>query len=209
MFKAETRALRLNWNTLMITSGLSNDTGATYFEQLCAAYNEPHRFYHDLNHIASMLGLLEASGFDTPLAQWAVWYHDVIYKPGSTKNEKRSAELAELIMRSLNVDEDLIRNTVQTILETKNHQTKSTKKDVLAVLDADMSILGMDEEIYLNYRESVRKEFSHIPNFLYRRGRKKFIKSILKQPYIYHLDWFRARLEKQARKNMTNELKLL
>jgi predicted metal-dependent HD superfamily phosphohydrolase len=80
---------------------------------------------------------------------------------------------------------------------------------VLAVLDADMSILGMDVEIYKCYQENIRKEFSHTPKFLYSHSRKKFIRSILKQPFIYHLDWFQSKFEKQARKNMADELKSL
>jgi predicted metal-dependent HD superfamily phosphohydrolase len=103
MTSIQAKELQASWNALMLESGLSSDAGKAYFEQLCSAYTESHRFYHNLDHIAFMLTLLRDSGHDKPLTQWATWYHDVVYKPGSTKNEKLSAELAESSMRALGI----------------------------------------------------------------------------------------------------------
>lgn len=53
--------------------------------------------YHNLEHIAACLSLLEeykhlASGYNQ--VEVALWYHDVVYDPKQKDNEEKSAALA-------------------------------------------------------------------------------------------------------------------
>jgi len=71
-----------------------------WFEVVLRAYNEPHRHYHTLKHIKSMLRNLDNISLTLPLTsqqievlQVAIWFHDIVYivpsEPG--RNECTSA----------------------------------------------------------------------------------------------------------------------
>lgn len=74
---------------------------ATELNAVLAAWNEPQRHYHDLRHLRECLGrwsawqhLAEHPG-EVALA---VWYHDAVYQPQASANERQSAEWAERAM---------------------------------------------------------------------------------------------------------------
>ena len=48
-----------------------------------------------------------------------------------------------------------------------------------------------------------------MPTFLYKRGRRKVLKSLLERPHIYHSTLFKNALEAKARENMKRELENL
>ena len=75
------------------------------WDLLARHYREPHRFYHNLDHIVHCLGELDAARaeleeFDA--TEMAIWFHDVIYHYGAKDNETLSAhtfrDLAEPAM---------------------------------------------------------------------------------------------------------------
>ena len=56
---------------------------------LAAAYREPHRRYHDGNHVAEVLGwydrVADDVGWRQPVEVYlAIVFHDAIYQPGAT-----------------------------------------------------------------------------------------------------------------------------
>ena len=66
-------------------------------DSVLQSWQEPHRHYHGLDHLRDCLARLDespATGMERDLAEAALWYHDVIYRPGAPDNEARSAELA-------------------------------------------------------------------------------------------------------------------
>src|SRR5579862_4466494 len=68
-------------------------------EALAAAYGEPHRRYHDANHVAEVLAwydrVADDVGWDRPVEVYvAILFHDAIYAPGAKDNEARSAAWA-------------------------------------------------------------------------------------------------------------------
>ena len=68
-------------------------TSRTEWAALVGAWSEPHRRYHDLAHLAAVLGLVSGlPGADDPDAvRLAAWYHDIAYDPERTDNEEVSA----------------------------------------------------------------------------------------------------------------------
>ncbi len=59
-------------------------------ENLTINYTNSSRHYHNIQHIHQMLKLSEQFEFSATL-QLAIWFHDMIYKALSTRNEIESA----------------------------------------------------------------------------------------------------------------------
>jgi predicted metal-dependent HD superfamily phosphohydrolase len=210
------KELEVRWRELLESYHIEPQIGALIFQDILTAYSEPHRHYHNLNHLNHMfqeLDTYEADSREIDSASrvtnemlWAVWYHDIVYKPGASSNEKKSAIKAKESMLQLNIQQSSIDKVVALIMATKNHQTNTGDISTQVFLDADMAILGSDEDYYLKYRDSVRREHANIPDFLFNRGRKKFLSQTLKQSRIFMSSFFYDKYEQIARKNIDNEL---
>src|SRR4051812_494474 len=88
------------WLELMDACKAREEPRLHAFVQLATADAEPHRHYHNLQHIIDMLDQMpwilvrKDKDSDMLLLQLATWYHDVVYDPRSSENESRSAEVA-------------------------------------------------------------------------------------------------------------------
>ena len=64
-------------------------TSRTEWAAIIGAWSEPHRRYHDLAHLAAVLGLVGAlagTADDPDAVRLAAWYHDIAYDPESGDN---------------------------------------------------------------------------------------------------------------------------
>lgn len=95
------------------------------------------------------------------------------------------------------------------ILATKRHEAEGDPSDVGLFLDADLSILGADEETYTAYSEAVRREYAWVPEAAYRDGRLKVLTSFLRRERLYHIEPMAERFEAQARRNLSDEVQAL
>ena len=207
-------SLEIRWRKLLENYHIAQEIGTLLFQEILTAYSESQRHYHNLNHLNHMFQELDAyevgsSEAATNEMLWAVWYHDIVYKPGASTNEKKSAIKAKESMYQLGIQQSTIDKVSELIMATENHQTNTGDIDTQVFLDADMAILGSDESSYLKYCESVRQEHSSIPDFLFNRGRKKFLSSVLEQGTIFMSSFFNNKYEKTARRNIETELSIL
>lgn len=203
----ESLDLQKQWNNLVVASGIEIGAARGHFNDLCQAYGEPHRHYHTLDHINQMLHWLNQAGVVDTAALWAAWYHDYVYNPGKKDNEGKSAVRAGTVLSELGVGADVVVRVAQMIEATKSHKVNGiVDSSIDLLLDADMAILGVTEHSYDQYCQAVRKEFKSVPGFLYRRGRKAFLGSVLDQRRIYTSEWFYDRFEERARINLSVEL---
>ena len=204
-------SLEIRWQELVESCKVDQKVAEQCFQEITVAYNEPHRYYHNLNHLEHMFRELECcktdSGFNVSNEMlWAVWYHDIVYKPGAKNNEKRSAEIAKNSLLELGISKENTDRVFELIMATKIHQCDSNDCEIQMFLDADMAILGSNKSTYSIYCETVRKEHSSIPGFLFNKGRKKFLASVLKQDDIFLSNYFNNKYEKIARENIQEEL---
>ena len=95
------------------------------------------------------------------------------------------------------------------ILGTQKHDATDLDYDGKLFLDLDLAILGTNENIYQNYKNAIRREYSFVPWFLYRRSRAKIMTNFLEREFIYFTDELREKFETQARANIANEIKEL
>lgn len=179
--------------------------------ELTHCYSEPHRHYHTLAHIASLLEQREqhAAHF-TQLHEvdLAILYHDVIYDPSRTDNEAASAELAKMRLREAGVPEKSIEHISDLILSTQTHDAQSIP-DAALLLDLDLSVLGASPEVYAAYAKQIRQEYSMYPDALYGVGRAKVLTHFLERPRIYQTALYFDLYEYQARGNLRGELEAL
>ncbi len=172
------------------------------------SYQEKKRFYHNLNHIEDML-----SSFSSYKAQidkpeeilFALFYHDIIYKATSNKNELKSAQYAlKILPHNISMNKDFI---FEAIISTQKHLSENFS--IQWLLDFDLKILGSDSEIYEDYVQQIRKEYAIYPDFLYKPGRKKALEHFLYRDQIYFTQVFYEKYEKQARENILREIELI
>jgi predicted metal-dependent HD superfamily phosphohydrolase len=139
---------------------------------------------------------------------FALFYHDIIYKPASSHIEEKSAELAEVRLRQIGYPGEQIEKCKQIILATKTH-FECADTDINYFTDADLCILGQNWANYSIYARNIRKEYLIYPDFIYNPGRKKVLSHFLAMKRIFKTDFFFEKFEKMARKNLTRELDLL
>jgi predicted metal-dependent HD superfamily phosphohydrolase len=176
------------------------------WSSLSALYQEPHRHYHNLTHIAVSLAALDATGKGTPELEGAIWFHDVIYDPTRPDNEEASIawfESATVAWLAPGTRSTIVR----LISATDFRLPRADDPDEALMVDIDLAILSADWPAYDAYRRSVRREYAHVPDAVFRAGRAKVMASFLTEP-IYRTPYFTLR-ETKARENIARELALL
>ena len=179
------------------------------FQRLAAAYQAPTRHYHTLHHVASLLRRLDTAALhDRPVVELAVWYHDAVYHALKPDNEARSAAEALQFLQSSALAPARQQRVAFLINRTADHTQPQPPNDtdLLAFLDADLSILGAPEAEYLEYARQVRREYRRVPLLLYRPGRRKVLAKMLAAPVLFHTPALHAELDAAARRNLAAEL---
>jgi len=190
------------WGSLMATFDLPTNE-ATY-DKLIAAYSEKQRFYHTAEHIDACLGHLKTvkDKIDHPHeVELALWFHDAVYQPFSSTNEKDSADWAEDFLISQAVASGSIQRVKRLILITQHH-AETEAKDEDYMIDIDLSILGTSSDIYDVFETNIRKEYIKVPSFIFRKKRKAILKEFLQRDRLYQTDHFFSKLETQAKQNL-------
>lgn len=188
-------------------------------DALQAAYATPPRAYHHAGHVNALMShfreVAAGPGWHRPGDVWlAVLYHDAVYEPGRGDNETRSADLArDHIARWLaGTDVDVDADHVAALIElTARHGRIDADEpgegpdadDARHFLDCDMAILGAPPQAFAAYDRAIAAEYrGHVPAWLYKLNRKRFLKALLQRPRLYLSDFFHQRLDAQARINL-------
>lgn len=197
------------WTALMRRFGLADNL--QMLDQINAAYSEPHRHYHTAAHIEACLLELDSV---RSLAQSeaevevALWFHDAIYVPTASDNERRSADLASQFLMSAGVPAATSARVHSHVMATA-HNAEPADFDARLLVDIDLFILGQDPEVYDRFERAVRKEYKWVPWRLYRRKRTGILRSFLDREFIYCTEPFRRRYELPARANLERAIDAL
>ncbi len=178
------------------------------FLKLVVRYSERHRCYHTLHHVNACLALLDEVADlinDSFNIELALWFHDIIYDPLQNDNEEVSAEYAKACLETMSLNSIEI-NQIKHLIQLTKHPSTPSTNDEKYLIDIDLSILGAENELFDTYEAWIRKEYSVVPNFLYKKGRKKVLSSFLKSDCIYQTEYFHGKYEIQARQNINRSL---
>lgn len=185
------------------------------------AYATPVRAYHHFGHVQDVLHrfaeVTAGAGWTQPAeAYLAVLYHDAIYDAGRRDNEARSAELAKAeIARWLPESGIDTLRVAELIQLTARHGQLSPADfgddgfslDACHFLDCDMAILGATPEVFEAYDRGIAEEYAgHLPGFLFRLNRRRFLKGLMSRERIFLSHWFHERYDAQARGNIARTL---
>jgi predicted metal-dependent HD superfamily phosphohydrolase len=190
------------WQALMHALGLAEN--ANTLVALGAAYREPQRFYHTQAHITDCLDQFERLREQAQRPneiELAIWFHDAIYRPHRSDNERRSADWASRFLRDSGASADVADRVSGLILATR-HAIVPVDPDTAILIDVDLSILAADADRYAQFEADVRREYRWVPRFVYRRKRAAILASFLQRSRIYATDLFHARYEAPARRNL-------
>ena len=190
-----------HWQALWRRLGFAGGA-QPWHAKLLAAYAEPQRAYHTLQHLDECLRTFdEAMASDLiakpDLIEMALWFHDAVYDPKSSENEALSAQMA---VEALG-DGEAAREVARLIMLTKSHQPGDGPDDAW-IIDIDLFILAQSPERVLEYERQIRQEYDWVPEETYREKRVEILKGFLDRERIYQTEWARHRFEEPARENL-------
>lgn len=159
-------------------SGWTERVGRDKLETTLLKYQEPHRSYHNLEHLAhtvqemkrlKMSRNVEFTPLQFSILAKALFFHDAVYDPLSSDNEAQSAKLMG------QVEFDALSTSL--ILATASHQSKNILEE--AMIACDLAILGRPEAEYKRYAQGIRQEYSSIPLNVYCRERVRILNKLV------------------------------
>ncbi|HJZ93923.1 MAG TPA: hypothetical protein VKE40_23820 [Gemmataceae bacterium] len=205
-------AMQAGWVRLLARFSVAPADAYPVFDWLVAAYSEPQRHYHTLEHLSEMFRVaarLADAAADPAAVELAIWFHDTIYDPRAKDNEERSAALSVEVLRPLRVPEETIQHVAAMIRATAHSATADVDADTAVLLDADLAILGAAEPRYARYAADIGREYAWVEESAYRAGRAKVLEAFLARPRIYRTERMHAVAEEPARRNLRAELEQL
>ena len=179
-------------------------------------YDEPHRRYHDLRHIETVLTLVDelAAAEDLGDDQRAVlrlaaWFHDAVYDPTATDNEESSALLAETTLTEVGASLGVVVEVARLVRLTTAHEAAAGDRVGAVLCDADLAVLASRPDRYDAYSAAVRQEYAFAPDEQFRTGRAEVLQRLLARDRLYATEAARSRWERSARANLEHELATL
>jgi predicted metal-dependent HD superfamily phosphohydrolase len=184
-------------------------TSRTEWAAVVGAWTEPHRRFHDLAHLAAVLGIVDqlAGSADPVAVRLAAWYHDVAYDPRRSDNEEVSAARARIGLLGL-VDDATVDEVQRLVLLTAGHDPAPDDANGAVLCDADLAVLASPPPAYAGYASAVREEYGHLTDAEFTAGRIAVLEALLALPALFRTPtaqpWTAA-----ARANLAAELSLL
>jgi predicted metal-dependent HD superfamily phosphohydrolase len=199
------------WLTLARRAGARDDVAGTG-SALLGRWSEPHRAYHDLAHLDEVLrriDLLAEEAGHPDLVRLAAWFHDAVYDPGATDNEERSAEVATVALAALGLAPGVVDEVARLVRLTATHAVGPADRDGAVLCDADLAVLAADPLRYQSYVEGVRREYAHLDDPAFARGRADVLHRLLDRPQLFMTAYGRREWEQLARTNVSAETRSL
>jgi predicted metal-dependent HD superfamily phosphohydrolase len=179
---------------------------------LLRRWAEPHRRYHNLTHLSSVLTVVEqhaAIAEDADAVRLAAWFHDAVYDPRADDNEERSAALAERILPDLGLSPERVTEVGRLVRLTAGHEVDPGDRNGSLLADADLAILSATPREYDAYTRAVREEYGHVPDEQFRIGRATVLQRLVSLPALYRIVPQRAAWTAKAHANLRRELSVL
>lgn len=195
--------LERSWLRAWSGAGVSRP-GAAVFHALLAAYGEPHRKYHTLQHLRECLTRFDDAAVDALRAaevEIALWFHDAVYDVNRSDNEVRSADWARGALLEAGASHDGAER-VHALIMVTTHSGVPASADERLLVDIDLAIFGSDSARFAEYEQQIRAEYGHVPEALFKEKRRSILRSFIDRERIYGTPRLYADLERPARANL-------
>ena len=156
-----------------------NMLGLNGLTKIIDCYNEPHRYYHNWQHIINMLTYLHDTGNKQDELVLATLYHDIVYDPRAKDNEEKSAEMFIEHWKGMKGQGELI---YDMIMDTKTHVPRDGWGKILC--EADLDGFSKSFEEVVRGTDNIFKEFQIHDWTKYKQGRIDVLIHLSKLPLI-------------------------
>jgi len=200
---------RALWQRCLIDGAF--DDSQKIHQRLLDGYDEPQRHYHTLAHIEQCMAMFDqcsSLAHNPDALELAVWFHDVIFEPGKSDNEARSAKL--YLQFSDGVHDQATRGLVERLIMATLHDGSSLEdSDARYMVDIDLSSFGLSWEYFLEDSGNLRLENADLSDAEYYRRKTSFQGRLLARERFYLSDYFAERLDAQARANLARYFEMI
>lgn len=185
-----------------------------YFDLLSECYKEPPRAYHTLTHVEWGLKRIDEIAMnephehdELPAIEFAMWFHDAVMRfgEGADLDEEASAHLASNIANEVGLCAEFILQ-VKRLIRATDHQYEPMRIDEMILVDADLSILGANEEAFRDYERRVRSEWGHVSDLEFMAGRLKVLDRFASKRRIFSTQYASNKWEWMARSNIERSM---
>ncbi|MFC5461374.1 N-methyl-D-aspartate receptor NMDAR2C subunit [Massilia niabensis] len=177
---------------------------------LLAAYGEPQRHYHTLQHLAECFAHLDEAQAPAGQArevELALWFHDAVYDVHVRDNERRSADWALRDLGAAGLPPGLCERVAFLVMSTA-HDAPAASPDAQLLTDIDLAILGAPRARFAEYERQIRAEYAHVLAALFAGKRREVLQGFLERDRIYQTAHFATRYEQAARANLAQAIAL-
>ena len=145
-----------------------------------ARYDEPHRHYHNGDHLRKVLGYIDAlllDAEDQRILRYAAIFHDAVYDPASKRNELDSANLWWDWVIEQGPGMVRYQQKVWDLIMDTKHTLPPRGRLGRIICDADLHELVTGSPELLHYNELlIRKEFLPLTDWpTYKEARIEFL----------------------------------
>jgi len=196
--------LERSWRGAWRAIGAAGD-GAPVGDALLAAYREPQRHYHTLQHLRECIERCNACrdlAARPAEVEIALWFHDAVYDVHRNDNERRSADWARAALAGAGVAADVVARAESLVMATRHGSATPESADEELLVDIDLAILGADGDRFAEYDAQIRREYAHVAEAEFRARRGAVLAAFLARDRIYRTAGLRAELEARARTNL-------
>lgn len=190
------------WIRLWRNLGAQGDPEPVFCE-LAERYDEPGRSFHTAAHINHCLDEFDRARtlmIFPPLVEYAIWFHDAVYRCNPGNDEERSAEIAYAVLFGAGLP-NMARQIYALIMATR-HPSSPITKDARVLSDIDLSSLSLTPTEFDKNSEAVRAEYGCVADHVFFPAAVAFFDELLARKRIYFHDYFALRYEAAARDNL-------
>ncbi len=200
--KALTVPLMERWNSLFPDH---EELGLELLER----WGEQHRKYHSRTHLLAVLEALDTlTEPSAPPATvvLAAWFHDAVYEGVAGQDEEESARLAEDRLALAGLPPADVAEVARLVRLTATHAPKPGDDAGALLCDADLSVLGGNEDSYARYLAAVREDYAHVSDDDFAKGRAAVVRHLLALDPLFHSQRAQALWHEAAARNLAAEL---
>lgn len=188
----------------------SVDDAKAVFARLISMYTESWRSYHNLAHITASLGYFDACKRHAKFAdaiEFAIWFHDCIYKLGACDNESLSRDWFVDRAKGYIVPA-MIDRVAELIMDTR-HRCVPESDDGKLIADIDLTSFGLPWDEYMQDSHAVQSEYPKVNNGCAVQSKILFLENLLDDGQIYYSDYYLTHFEEKAQNNVKKHLQIL
>lgn len=190
---------------------------------LKACYEQPHRLYHNLDHLREMLRWVPRDHPEVEIVIDAILFHDIVHTPTpSPKGVNEALSVAEYIIYntktlafdnpfsqdgegSLEYEKRVISAITATAFHTEDQRYLSDISKL--VLDLDLATFALPWDEYRIWNDKVESEnaiiWKDVSPDIIKQGRCMFLQTLLARKSLYYI---KTEWEQQARNNINKDI---